>query len=213
MMYELNPNHILLQPGEKEIEQVGYLTCIDIGQVHFPTGEVCAVDAFMLDEPPLIKKIAPGHYSVLLNLLKLPNDDERVAYAVLKCSDKPVVEWEIATNGTQNLETLIGDEYYGYSVDTGTGSFVDAETLAKLKEFEMQKYREDNDFLLVDELDKELQDNYKHTRTWLIKTFPNIGDVSYFSSGYGDGVYPSYWGLDEDGEVACLVTDFLVVDE
>lgn len=29
-----------------------------------------------------------------------------------------------------------------------------------------------------------------------------------FTTGYGDG----FWGLDQNGEPACLVTDFLLVD-
>jgi len=33
-----------------------------------------------------------------------------------------------------------------------------------------------------------------------------------FSSGFGDGFYASYFGLDASGEVVALVTDFAVVD-
>ncbi|PRS80614.1 hypothetical protein C6348_08240 [Bacillus sp. YBWC18] len=34
-----------------------------------------------------------------------------------------------------------------------------------------------------------------------------------FTTGFGDGMYPSFWGLDdENGEPACLVTDFLIMD-
>ncbi len=29
-----------------------------------------------------------------------------------------------------------------------------------------------------------------------------------FETGFGDGVYPSYWGLASDGSVACLLSDF-----
>ncbi|WP_411265986.1 DUF4241 domain-containing protein [Bacillus sp. MZGC1] len=31
-------------------------------------------------------------------------------------------------------------------------------------------------------------------------------------SFFGDGMYPSFWGLDQNGEPACLVTDFLIMD-
>ena len=33
-----------------------------------------------------------------------------------------------------------------------------------------------------------------------------------FTSGYGDGSYGSYWGFDDNDEVVCLVTDFLVLN-
>lgn len=36
--------------------------------------------------------------------------------------------------------------------------------------------------------------------------------IAMFSSGWGDESYPSFWGYDENGEVACLVTDFLVTE-
>jgi hypothetical protein len=33
-----------------------------------------------------------------------------------------------------------------------------------------------------------------------------------FSSGWGDGCYASYRGYDADDKIACLVTDFDVLD-
>ena len=33
-----------------------------------------------------------------------------------------------------------------------------------------------------------------------------------FSSGWGDGCYPSYWGLDAQGQATCLLTDFRVIE-
>lgn len=33
-----------------------------------------------------------------------------------------------------------------------------------------------------------------------------------FESGWGDGRYASYWGLDHDGSPVCLLTDFEVVN-
>jgi hypothetical protein len=34
-----------------------------------------------------------------------------------------------------------------------------------------------------------------------------------FKSGLGDGLYATYAGLDPQGEVAVVVTDFMVLDE
>ena len=38
-------------------------------------------------------------------------------------------------------------------------------------------------------------------------------NVVCFSSGWGDGVYPSFVGLTADGEVAALLTDFVVLSD
>ncbi len=32
-----------------------------------------------------------------------------------------------------------------------------------------------------------------------------------FHTGYGDGIYPAYWGIAEDGSVSSLVIDFIVL--
>jgi hypothetical protein len=37
-------------------------------------------------------------------------------------------------------------------------------------------------------------------------------NVAIFSSGWGDGMYSTYWGLDAGDRPVCLVTDFQVVD-
>ncbi|MED1459874.1 MULTISPECIES: DUF4241 domain-containing protein [Bacillus] len=36
--------------------------------------------------------------------------------------------------------------------------------------------------------------------------------ISMFTRGFGDGMYPSFLGLDQNGKTACLVTDFLIMD-
>jgi hypothetical protein len=36
-------------------------------------------------------------------------------------------------------------------------------------------------------------------------------DILVADSGYGDGSYPAYWGLDAEGRTAQLVIDFLIL--
>ena len=36
-------------------------------------------------------------------------------------------------------------------------------------------------------------------------------NIILFSSGLGDGYYPSYFGYDRDGSVVCLATDFGII--
>jgi hypothetical protein len=43
-----------------------------------------------------------------------------------------------------------------------------------------------------------------------LKLEPEPVNVIAFSAGYGDGGYSTYWGLDERGNPACLLTDFAI---
>ncbi|HEX2617960.1 MAG TPA: DUF4241 domain-containing protein, partial [Flavobacteriales bacterium] len=47
---------------------------------------------------------------------------------------------------------------------------------------------------------------------WLNYHFPDRPELNLtmFSSGFGDGVYPAYWGVNTSGEAVCLVIDFHV---
>lgn len=36
-------------------------------------------------------------------------------------------------------------------------------------------------------------------------------NIIMFHSGYGDGVYPFYWGMTENGIICSLIIDFLVL--
>ncbi len=51
--------------------------------------------------------------------------------------------------------------------------------------------------------------NYVDTRCWTNYKVDELGNIITFSSGFGDGSYPSYWGYDEKDEICCLVTDFV----
>jgi hypothetical protein len=44
-------------------------------------------------------------------------------------------------------------------------------------------------------------------------TMKDAGDAVMVSSGWGDGGYPAYWGVDATGAVAVLVVDFCVLPD
>jgi hypothetical protein len=48
---------------------------------------------------------------------------------------------------------------------------------------------------------------------WVNFHLPNKPDqnVIMFQSGFGDGFYSAYWGLDDKGQVCSLVIDFAVI--
>jgi hypothetical protein len=132
--------------------------------------------------------------------------------------------WEMALLPNQDPSALPPGESYGYGVDSGKGCFLDARTMEKL-EPERQLYSQRNQRLWDEprliNLDAIQQlrtpffrrldaETIEAGRDWAdLVVDPETGaNLVVFSSGYGDGGYPSYWGLDSGGEVSCLVTDF-----
>ncbi|WP_181891457.1 DUF4241 domain-containing protein [Bacillus altitudinis] len=126
---------------------------------------------------------------------------------------KPIDEMvmKLATRAGQELKHLKEDEFYGYGVNTGMGCFMDGEAALYLQAYEDKRYKEDNDFYFYEEFAEALEQNYKHTWDWLVTRFQDKVDIAMFTTGFGDGIYPSFWGLNET-ENRLALTDFLIID-
>jgi Protein of unknown function (DUF4241) len=184
------------------------VTVREIGTLHLPSGNVVACDPLVTPErPPFTKIVPPGCYPVYVSIAKYGDDagaDERIACAILRFTTKIPSRWEMALLPTQDANELNEDEFFGYPVDAGVGCFMDEETAKALckKMDEVEDYYE----LIIDALDE----TYIHTRSWADFRVGGHGEQNLvvFSSGMGDGMYPSYWGYECDGELAQLITDF-----
>jgi hypothetical protein len=116
-------------------------------------------------------------------------------------------QWRMAVQTGQPLRALKRDEFYGYSVDSGAGCFMDLKSARVLD----NRMGEDPEYF--EQLLAAANPVYVDTRLWAdFPLEPATGlNVVFFSSGFGDGTYPSYWGYDRAGGLACLVTDFRVL--
>ncbi|MFD8809904.1 DUF4241 domain-containing protein, partial [Streptomyces sp. NPDC059597] len=95
------------------------------------------------------------------------------------------------------------DEFYGYGVDAGTGCFYDASA--------------DGAFPDCEGDEGPLWDAFEDSK-WAPGphrvTSPDAGhDLIAFSSGWGDGAYPTWIGRDAAGEITCFLTDFFVAPD
>lgn len=180
------------------------LTAWQLADVFLPSGEIVACDGAILDELPFEWRVPPGRYPLTL-LIATIKDDERVAFAFVRFNAQPVVQWELATKPGQDRSTLKAGQIFGYGVDSGTGAFADAKAIAAIVDDPeaMQRF--------VDDCGDEMQKCYRHTRSWAVAE-GEFGSIAAFSSGYGDGFYASYFGLDASGAPAALVTDFGICD-
>jgi Protein of unknown function (DUF4241) len=177
----------------------------DLGKLILPSGRIVACDPFVFPETePFPISVQPGQYPVTISVAQMKHHYQRVAYALLRFSDCAVVRWEMALLPEQDLNTLEEDQFFGYGVDSGTGCFMDAEIGRVLAERMWENDDWDSDLM------EEMEKSYVHTWSWLNACIdPATGaNLIAFSSGWGDGGYPSYWGYDKDENVVALVTDF-----
>ncbi|WP_269201376.1 DUF4241 domain-containing protein [Bacillus safensis] len=163
------------------------------------SGHIVACDPFVSEgDQSFTRKVALRKYPILLVVKWLESGDERIAYAMIKFTNEQAIEWELATRAGQDIKQLKEDEFFGYGVNTGMGCFMDADSAIYLQAYEDKRYKEDNDFYLYEEFAEALEQNYKHTRDWLVTRFHDKVDIAIFTTGFGDGIYPSFWGLDQN---------------
>lgn len=103
---------------------------------------------------------------------------------------------------TAGQDTILLDEghFYGFGVDGGTGCFFDADALAAMGAIAEGSFETIAAVGIGGET-AELVD-------------PESGaNLIAFSSGWGDGSYPTWIGRTADGRVACFVADMLILNK
>ncbi|GAB1343711.1 DUF4241 domain-containing protein [Gemmatimonas sp.] len=179
-----------------------------IGSLHLPSGRIVASDPMVdLQLPAFARRVTPGRYPVHIAIAQVQrNHDERIAAAWLRFGDGPVAVWEVAMLEGQRPSKSPTDTA-AYGVDSGTGSFFSAE--AATLGGDVPDFSE----MLADAMDT----TYRPTRSWAsLELDQGAGvplNVVSFSSGWGDGGYASWWGLDATGAPLLLLTDFAVLDD
>lgn len=205
----------------KEINYTGYLREQELGKIKLPTGKIVANDPLIAEETePFTICVTPGEYPVML-YVNHSDGDQRVAFAEIRFLEDMPVRFAPALVEGQDLEELEEDEVFCYGVDTGTGCFMDEQTSQKLMRiFESfdenalpESFDEGSIFPELPELGDMLDESYVDTYMTANYVLPGTElNIVAFSSGYGDGAYPSYWGYDASGNICCLITDFYVID-
>ncbi|MCG8700142.1 MAG: DUF4241 domain-containing protein [Bacteroidales bacterium] len=194
---------------------------LNIGNINLPTGKVVVCDPLVVpDMPPLSKSVSPGKYPIRIYIAKTQESGDRYAIAKLEFSDKKAVKWILALRDGEDVNELEGNgDFFGMPVDAGLGGFFDYKTGIEYNKF-LDKFHADNpdgniyDDFFAAEFKKNAitPDDQTDYGNWINYTFPNTDlNITMFQSGYGDGVYPAYWGLDEQGDIVSLVIDFFVV--
>jgi len=187
---------------------------LDIGKLHVTTNTIVACDPlYDYDvDVPFTQKVPNGDFPVKLYY----TDDDawglRVSYAVLRFSDMPIKTWQMAVLEEEDTKDLGEGEFFGYVVEAGMGCFKDERAAAiygqKISQLHQENGKEFNHYDDYVEQEMKKQNEYDYLNLFPDSKQPH--NVIMFSSGVGDGSYPSYFGFDEAGDVVCLLTDFLL---
>ena len=179
-----------------------------MGQLVLPTGRIVVADPLTQpDRPALAREVEPGRYEVTLFRAL-----DRIALAALRVSDAPVARWELALLPGQSVGDLKAGHYYGFPVDTGLGSFMDASALALIERRGQQA--RDTVGQHANYYDHVLHAEIGDGEVLMHRPLPDEDtNVAIFGSGWGDGFYPAIWGVSADGTPVVLVLDFHVLDK
>jgi hypothetical protein len=179
-------------------------------ELSLPTGRLVAAEPWSnlgdsAESYAFTQHVAPGTYPVELIIADYqdpanPQGRRRfaeVAAARLVIRDAPTVNWRLALREGEDEAKLTDDEYYGYPVDGGTGSF------GSLEVFDTLARGEATDDLVYIAGDLERADEVGVYSDGISGT-----NLVMFRSGGGDGCYATWVGYTAAGDVACFVTDF-----
>lgn len=189
--------------GGKELEVVRAGLC------PVPTGEMMARDPVCYlhqrQELPYFVPAPVGKYPLELSVLHSP-DGSCCAAARLLFNYNPAVYYEQALIGEEEIEEFDGG-YYGFFSESGWGCLCDEQVhqaFCTAAEQWQQRFPNGDfgrDFLLPLLEEEEL---------YFIWEIPGTSyQLPFFRTGWGEGQYPVYWGVDREGRICQLVAWFV----
>ncbi|WP_083267985.1 DUF4241 domain-containing protein [Lentzea guizhouensis] len=189
----------------------------EVGWLAMPTGRLVAADPFVLwpeDAEPFTATFEPGKYPVTVSLVSWLDRDGfpdvrqgyRVAAAKLTVRDEPAYVWEPALVPGEHVAPMLPGQRFGYGVESSTGAFFDLSAAPAVDRLAGDDLS--GDCALIDAL----------SAVGGGRGPANVTDVESglnvvaFSTGWGDGVYPTWVGRNPSGDPVAFVTDFFVIN-
>jgi hypothetical protein len=186
--------------------QVVRMRCREIGAIHLPTGYIVACDPFSeIHVRPFSRRVDPGSYDVFLAIADYGRDQRIAAAMILLAPDASPRRWELA--GEKDAGPQSG---FGYAVNSGRGCFLDRRIarilLRKAERGRLDRYQQ--------RIESQLDEHSRPTWSWANAVLDEEtgGNIVAFTTGVGDGSYPSFLGFDDTDRLICLATDFGLLD-
>jgi len=154
-------------------------------------------------------------------LAKIEEDHYRYVATRIQFTDQvPVIYYEALT-GDEDIDTVEKDSYFGFAVDAGLATIVDVDTKNAYCDFEESWYKENPGKNIYDDFfaavfAQNAIDNPLYQREggdWINFKIPNTDlSIPMIQSGFGDGVYPVYFGYDKDNQLCDLVVEYIYLE-
>lgn len=190
-----------------------------IGDVAFPTGKVVIGDPLCYlgtaYSSTLARTIPAGRYPVYLSIINHEYLGTRYLAAKLQITPHQAVRYEMAMPEGHDISELGKPGVWaGFGVDTGLGCFCDKTTEQAYEQFLSQWHEAhpdgnhyDDYFAALFAQSYQNDPNYQRPDgdylDWTVPESQN--NIVMFTSGFGDGFYTAYWGLDSVDCPCCLV--------
>lgn len=193
---------------------------LSLGNLYLPSGRIVASDPLVCLGKSLAfdKTLPPGSYPVTAYVRPDKEKGDRIALIKIEFTPDTVVRWEMALTEYDDITLMTkADDFFGFPVDSGLASLCDADTQELYDAFTDKYYGESSGTDIYTDYFKTMFEKNAATDTgahWINFTIPHstLHNVIMFSSGFGDGNYPCYWGVNAGNEVCSLVVDFFVIE-
>ena len=202
-----------------------------VGEISIPTGRIRVGDplAYMCTgqySPELNRTIKSGNYPVEIAVSTTPVASTRISTARIKFNSNKAVKYQLAepTSETAVMKCSDGD-MSGFPVDAGMMAFMDSSVMNAYVNFIDKWHKENPNANHYDDYFKDLfAQSYENLPQYqrgggdfIHWTIPDTDyKLVMLSSGFGDGCYQCYWGIDENEDVCELTVPFVnsdIVDE
>lgn len=199
---------------------------LKLGNLNLTSGEIIVSDPLYSlpygGTNKFTKSVKKGSYPVIVAVFE--DKKNGPVYMATKLTFKKTTpnKFQLALKPNEDYNKLADNEIYGYPVETGLASFCDAQTQKEYANFckdLKKKYRNPNIYETY--FARAFEENGKKNPKWqnpqgdwLNFKLPNSkGNIVMMNSGIANGVYPCYWGYDEEDEICCLITTFVSPSE
>ena len=181
-----------------------------VGQVELDHGRLVVADPYLMDvQPAPVEQVLLSEpYDVLVATARVGPEHPRIAAAALISESDPVVAWDMAHWAGQDVSALGPEEFFGYGVDAGSGCFASL-SAARVA----GRVLAADGGMLEDPISRALSSGAPAAGAAVVATEDGAPTIAVFSSGWGDGMYPTWLGIDERGEVAVAMTDFMLTGD